>query len=543
MIFVLDRQENVVNVLKNDGDNALPFFDDILTEDLSTGSETFTFSTISKNNVANDLIIGNYVAFKKNGKYKLFQIMQTDERHEEVIYIDVYCECAGLSLINSVFRSANLVSATLQTFLNTVLSNTGWSTGYVDSNANASLDLNIADGSVYSVLQNNIASYGVELEFRVELNSGKISQKYVDAYCTRGSVTGKRFTYTRDIQGISRKTDSTSLYTALIGVGNNNISFRDITVDGINKPLGQDFVVDQDSFDKYNSNGRHIMGMYVYNTDSPQELLQATYNQLQKVKDPKLEYTVSVALLGDLTGEKWDTVAIGDTVAVYDSAFNPPIKVAARISQLQTSFTNPQNDACVLSNFVELSSNITNDMRNLSLQLQSYVDAKFPIAGTDIQEKTIDTNNIKDNAITNDKVDSLEAGKITSGTLDAGLITVKNLDGGSIKAGTIDASSIDATTITVDNANAALANIAKAIIGTAITIDTQSDASTIQVLNANYATIQTAQISNLTVKNNEGQTSPFLSEGLLADNVVNSNSIIDGAIIPKHLNIQSHILL
>ena len=87
MIFILDRQERVINILKNGSgvSNTTPFFDDLLTEDLATGAETFTFSTIATGNIASDLSIGNYIAFKKGKSYKLFQIMQTEESHEDTM--------------------------------------------------------------------------------------------------------------------------------------------------------------------------------------------------------------------------------------------------------------------------------------------------------------------------------------------------------------------------------------------------------------------------------------------------------------------------
>lgn len=92
MIFILNKQEKVVNILRNGGgaNQAPPFFDDIYSQDLATGAETFTFSTIAINNVARDLVVGNYVAFKNDeGEYKLFQITQTEEYHEDAMYMNV----------------------------------------------------------------------------------------------------------------------------------------------------------------------------------------------------------------------------------------------------------------------------------------------------------------------------------------------------------------------------------------------------------------------------------------------------------------------
>ena len=257
MIFILDKQEKVINTLKNNGyhSGANPFYDDVHTEILSSGAETFTFSTVMRGTLSEDLSIGNYVAFKKDNKYKLFQIMQVTQNHTDHMAVTVYCECAGLSLINKVFRARPIPSASLKTFLSTVLEETDWNVGIVEFAAQESVDLDLEDASVYATLQNNISKFGVELEFRVEMKHGQISQKFVDTYSRRGKVTGKRFVFGKDIESVTKTVDSTELYTALIGRGKDGLSFRDVQIGGINKPKGQDFVADQESFERYNHNG------------------------------------------------------------------------------------------------------------------------------------------------------------------------------------------------------------------------------------------------------------------------------------------------
>ena len=427
MIFILNKQERVVNILRNSGggNQVPPFFDDVYTQDLATGAETFSFSTIAINNVANDLVVGNYVAFKDDeGLYKLFQITQTEEYHEEDMYINVYAECAGLELINKVFRARKAPSTSLRKFMEMVLDETGWNVGLIPSLVQESLDLDLEDATVYSTLQTNLTKYGVEMAFRCEINNGRISSKYIDLYTQRGRVTGKRFSFGRDIEGIKRKVDSTELFTALIGRGNNNISFKDVTVAGIDKPLGQDYVADQEAFDRYNNNGYHIVGIYNYDTDSPEELLRETYKQLEKCKEPKIEYEISVALLGELLGQSWNKVSIGDTVSIVDNAFNPPIHLMARVSKLEKSFTDNQSDTCTLSNFVEVQSNISDSMRKIASQLEGYVESKFPIGSDDIKE----------GAVNGTHMDNQYMSQVTADIVQASLVEAKKVVADEIQA-------------------------------------------------------------------------------------------------------------
>ena len=426
MLYILDRQEKVIGFLKNEGgvDFSTPaFFDDVLTQDLQTGAETFTFTTIDKEGIGRNLVAGNYVAFKYRGKYKLFQIMQTEEVHEEVIYITVYCESAGLELINKVFRATKLISADQRKFLNTVLFDTGWNVGMIDATNEEAFEFDLEDSTVYATLQNNINKFGVELEFRVEINNGRISQKFIDTYASRGRVTGKRFVFGKDIEKLTRKVDTTSLFTALVGKGKNGLKFSDITVSGIKKPLGQDFVADEESFNRYNNNGYHIMGIYEFDTTSPEELLRATYKELQKCKQPKIEYEIDVALLGELLGEEWNEIEIGDTVTITDTSFNPAITLMARVTKLETSFTNKQNNKCTLANFIEVSSNITAEMRKIASKLEGYVDntisGKFPIGSDDIKQGAVLGKHIYKNSIT---TEHLQAESITAEKLDSKFI-------------------------------------------------------------------------------------------------------------------------
>ena len=391
MIFILNKQEKVINILKNDeGNNSNPFYDDLLTEDLTTGAETYSFSTIAKGSLSKDLVIGNYIAFKKEGKYKLFQIVQVTSTHEEEMEISVYSECAGLLLTNNVYRSRKIPSATFRKFLESVVEGTDWNVGYIDVRLlENTIDLDLEDSTCYAALENNLSKFGAEIEFRVEINNGGISQKYIDAYVERGKRTGKIFTFGRDIEGITKSIDSTDLCTALIGRGKNGLTFRDITISGIDKPLGQDFVTDQTAYELYNRNGSHLTGIYEYDTESAEDLLRATYKKLQEVKEPKATYEIPVLLLGDLLDRDWEKVRIGDYIGISDNSFNPPLHLMARVSKLETSFTNPQDDKCTLSNFVEVNSNITNEMRKIASQLEGYVDNKFPIGSEDIQSGAV----------------------------------------------------------------------------------------------------------------------------------------------------------
>ena len=100
-VFILDEHLKTDKVLTVNGKNA--FFDDLYTLDLSTGTETYEFST-----TITEINESNYVMFYYHGKYKLFQIIEIEQEHDNGdIITTVYAETACLELLNNVVRTNN----------------------------------------------------------------------------------------------------------------------------------------------------------------------------------------------------------------------------------------------------------------------------------------------------------------------------------------------------------------------------------------------------------------------------------------------------
>lgn len=556
MIFILNRSEKVVGVLNNKGDKrkVTPYFDDLLSEDLATGTETFKFTTLAGTQQAKFLVTGNYIAIQRGRKTKLFQITEIEETHEDNMFIDVYCETAGLELINKVVRPREIASANLRQYLETILNETGWNVGYVDSSLIEVLTLNIDQyTSVLSALQ-NVSLFGGELEFRCEVKNGYLASKYVDVYAHRGRFTGKRFEYGKDIEKISRKINSTNIATALIGVGKNNTTFKSIEVrddaGNIIKPLGQDFIVDQEAYDKYNNNGYHIFGIFNYDTDSPEELYKKTVEEMENRTTPQVEYEVSVVLLSKLLGRGFEKVEIGDTVYIIDNDMQPAIHLAGRVTKLETSETDPYSDKCTLANFIEVQSSITDEMRQLANELQGIIDSKFPIKENDIENNAITSDKIMQGAITNDKIGNLSADKITAGQisadrlvagviqainltsdtavinsakigeLDASKITTGELSAEVIKGNVIDAINLTSSTATINGAKIGELNANQITAG-------QIDASKINVTNIDASNIVAGVIDASKIKVTNIDASQITSGSISADIIEGLNITAD----------------
>lgn len=363
-IFLLDRNLRVCDSLSSEGDvKASPFFNDEYIQILETGAETFEFESFQHEYLVN----GNYVAFMYKNAYKLFQISEIVDTHKSNKVISkVYCEFAGLELSYEVLRPRLISSANIRQFLQIVLADTSWEVGYVDESINGVFTIDITNyDKIYDIIQEHIKTYDCEISFRVEIKNGRVTHKYIDVFHRRGSVTNQRFEYSRNLEGVTRTINSFDLVTSLIGLGKDNMTFKEAewsTDKGnpINKPLNQDYIVDENAYRLYNNNGSHLTGYFKCDLESPYDILQATYKELQERNKPKIEYEVEVEAF-DL-----EDTDLGDEVYVIDNDWYPEqLHLGARINELKISFTDKTNKSCKMANFKKVKSKISDEFNDI----------------------------------------------------------------------------------------------------------------------------------------------------------------------------------
>ena len=501
MLFILDRSFNVIDNLSITGDisKMTPFFDDLLIEDLASGAETYKFEIQANLPQASSVTVGNYIAFRQEKDFKLFTIIETDESHSQDNIKSVYCEMTSIELINNELRPNKYINVTAYTFLESILANTDWQLGIRDIGLSEIKDIDITDyTSVYEAIQEHVVKgFGAEIRYRVEIQCNTIVGKFIDIFIKRGKVSNILFSYTKNMTSVSRKTNLSNLVTALIGVGKNNITFRDIETS--TKPAGQDFIVSEEAYRRWNRKGKHIIGTEKFDTESEHELLKLTAKKLEERANPQVKYELKVELLGD-------KVAVGDTVRVVDHDFNPPLYLEARVSQLKTSKTDPTKDEVVLSNFKEIGTNITEEMKNIASKLEGYVDSQFPIGGDKIQNDAIDGNHISSGAIQGTHIiaDSIKAGHISAESIESKHISAETIEGKHITAESIESKHIKSNSIEAGHI--------------------QADAIDANHISAN--SIQSEHISSNTITANHIQTETITAgSGIIADGAIGNAQI------------------
>ena len=502
MLYILDRNEEIVGLLQSNSDrNKNIYYDDILTEMLSNGADTFTFTSIADKDTNEKLIVGNYIAFKKNNKFKLLQIIEVNENKENILTKEVYCEGAGLELINTVYSGSKMPSVNVERFLKIILQDTNWQVGHVSSNLTKTLSLDVEEKEVYSIIQEYLYDFEAEIDFRVEIKGNRVVGRYIDVYSKKGRNNGKRLEINRDIKGISRKISLINYATKLIGEGKNGLNFRDISMEGeINKPLGQNFVINEDAYSRINNKGKHITRKFTYDTEDAYELLRQTHKALKEYSEPKITYEVDVDILD------FNDIEIGDYVTISDLSFTPPLLVTARISELETSKTNKYSNKAVLSNFNEVRSGIS---------------SIFPILGDNIV-----SGSIGEEQMNPDYVDSIVSDSVNASLVKTEILLADKANIGDLNATNAEIENLKVNKAEITDLNATNANIENLKVNKAEITDLNATNANIDNLKANFAEIDELLAGNITAEN-------------IKANSITSNHIQANSIETKHLKANS----
>lgn len=227
--------------------------------------------------------------------------------------------------------------------LTSILSGTRWSVGRCDQRGSAShtfYHISVREG-----LTDFISVWGGELEVTIETDGTRVTNRSIGVRACRGDqLSPKRFTWTKDLINIKRKTASANPKTRVYGYGKGVETEgggfgRRLTFGAING--GKDYVEDTAATDIWghpDGKGGIAPAVDVYineQCDDPAQLLQESNSYLETVKEPQVSYEADVVDLYAF-GRSWEGVALGDRVAIIDKEFSETgIRIKGRVSQIE----------------------------------------------------------------------------------------------------------------------------------------------------------------------------------------------------------------
>lgn len=330
--------------------------------------------------------------YDKNHRFQLFFIDEEPNIDYLTQKINVYCLNICFELSTNIIEDKRLQNGSALDAMKKALEGSAWEVGNV---ANlGTQNINFYDINRMDALKEIVKKYGGELDFRIELDNTAthIAHKYVDLPAHLGEETGLRWSFDVNLESASRKDVSETFCNVLYGRGGSlesgdgytrKIKFKDIEWhkpdNPIDKPLGQSYIEDQDSINKY---GRVEAIFENGNIKEPEELLFATYQALQENKNPKFSYEAKVKDISNQKGFEHYKVNLGDSIIIIDEELK--LNNKARIVAFSESIKESENEKKLTLGNIEKSfmdkSNSTITIVNSSNKNEDIVidDTKFP---------------------------------------------------------------------------------------------------------------------------------------------------------------------
>lgn len=237
--------------------------------------------------------------------------------------------------------------------LEVVLSGSRWSVAIADETPTASLFF--YDNTRLEAIGKIMETYGVDLDFRVQITGNKITGRLVDLYAKRGRDTGKRFFYGANALTVVREMEQSDLYTAVIGRGKGEekfdtsgqatggygrkINFKEVEWqtakgDPVDKPKGQEYVELKEATARYGySDGTPRFKIITHqDTEDPVLLLQQCYEDVVAGSRPLVHFQAIVQNVGRLD--------LGDTVRIIRKDLD--IWYQARVFKVKRDLLDPR---------------------------------------------------------------------------------------------------------------------------------------------------------------------------------------------------------
>jgi len=307
--------------------------------------------------------------------------------------------------------------------LASILAGTRWEVGNCDQPGGAShtfYHISVREG-----LSDLLKTWGGELETVIETDGVQVTHRYVRVVATRGNQQSpKRFTWTKDLISIKRKTGSANPKTRVYGYGKGVETDtggygRRLTFGDING--GKDYVEDTFATEVWghpDGSGGIAPAVDVYineQCEDAAQLLAETRDYLETVKAPTVSYEASVLDLFAF-GRDWEGVAVGDCVAIIDKGFSDAgIRLKGRVSKLSRDLVT--GDASVT--FGNLTDSLADIFQAMTQQLKSGSNQRAnydAAAGTSVSwlNQLMAALNKAFNAVGTYKVETFELGVVYS---------------------------------------------------------------------------------------------------------------------------------
>ena len=373
-IYVLNKNYKQIGVLSNQGANPpAPYYEDLYTQELDTGADTYQFSTISTPYTQDLLELGNHIMFTYKNKNELFTITSIEYSHNEGYKtIGVYAEGIGFELLEVYMERPEITENGGNDSDNDGDDNTDGEYGDPD-------DVYIdADGNIIYIKYDNGEEPSAD-DVTID-GDGNIIYK-PSRNKKNDSIELKNISYPTFLKLLLKDTGWS--YTVQSGLASNkqDMSIRyDTNIYAIlqdsmqtYKGVELEFVHEynngkvQKVVKAYNDGGRGSFigkrfqyGVNVRGITKTQKVANSEDDTILYIDDVGIEvyYDIDFALKSAEVPE----IEIGDTHYVIDNDFYPPMTIKARIGKIEISFSDPTRNKIYLANNKKIRGSVSDDI-------------------------------------------------------------------------------------------------------------------------------------------------------------------------------------
>ena len=196
ILYFTDRNLNVIGKASTSLPGGYGIINDSKVEDIETMAVSLECDVLYEDNsqeVENYTIPGNYVLRKcKKDKDILFQIIEA-EKDDDAGTWHIYCEDAGLDLLNEVaLKTNNAKNLTVTQAVNNTIVGSGYEIDINKVTDNTTKLCEFSEQTRSERLKEIAELFEVELDYRFTLSEDghTVNHKYIDIYKKRGSNNG-----------------------------------------------------------------------------------------------------------------------------------------------------------------------------------------------------------------------------------------------------------------------------------------------------------------------------------------------------------------
>lgn len=384
IVYFADKNLNITGHASTTLPGGLRLYDDKLTEEISSGVNIFEFNINHNDRTRLDIeevldrskyVLksgGNAFNDSENMYTSLFQIIDDESDTLDNGYY-VYCEDAGLDLINKVVTAVTFKNKTLFEMLQTTVPS-DWVINLIGTPTGAKSNKYEGESTATERINNIAELFDCEVYYSFEIERFKVTKKILNVIPKRGRQEAiPQLHLNVEINRIARKRSRQELATAYaVKGGTPEGSETPVTLVNYNYSYTDPETGDVYQVDKATGQMRNISAMkreasaldndglivrtFEFDTTDKAILAGQARAELQKHCNPIVEYEVDIASLPEGT-------AVGDRINIIDE--EGKLFLDARILKLETSEAKHEIVATV-GDYIYRESGISEQMRALA---------------------------------------------------------------------------------------------------------------------------------------------------------------------------------